>query len=61
MHCGRCGMFVSVPDQELVLIDRGRLIARYPISTSKFGLGDGTGTTERRSARFSSPENSAII
>jgi lipoprotein-anchoring transpeptidase ErfK/SrfK len=37
-------MFVSVPDQELVLIDRGKLIARYPISTSKFGLGDGTGT-----------------
>ena len=37
-------MFVSVPDQELVLIDRGKLIARYPISTSKFGLGDGAGT-----------------
>jgi hypothetical protein len=37
-------MFVSVPDQELVLIDRGKLISRYPISTSKFGLGDGNGT-----------------
>lgn len=37
-------MWVSVPDQELILIDRGKLIARYPISTSKFGLGDGTGT-----------------
>jgi hypothetical protein len=37
-------IFVSVPDQELVLLDRGKLIARYPISTSKFGLGDGTGT-----------------
>jgi len=37
-------MFVSVPDQELVLVDRGKLIGRYPISTSKFGLGDGTGT-----------------
>jgi lipoprotein-anchoring transpeptidase ErfK/SrfK len=37
-------MFVSVPDQELVLIDRGKLVARYPISTSKFGLGDGAGT-----------------
>jgi len=37
-------VFVSVPDQELALIDRAKLIARYPISTSKFGLGDGTGT-----------------
>jgi hypothetical protein len=37
-------IFVSVPDQELVLLDRGKLIARYPISTSRFGLGDGNGT-----------------
>ena len=33
-------MIVSVPDQELALIDRGKLIARYSISTSKFGTGD---------------------
>jgi hypothetical protein len=37
-------VFVSIPDQELVLLDREKLVARYPISTSKFGLGDGTGT-----------------
>lgn len=37
-------IFVSVPDQQLALLDRGKLIAHYPISTSKFGLGDGTGT-----------------
>ena len=37
-------IFVSVPDQELALLDRGKVIARYPISTSKFGLGDGSGT-----------------
>ena len=37
-------IFVSVPDQELLLIDREKVIARYPISTSKFGLGDGNGT-----------------
>lgn len=35
---------VSVPDQKLALIDRGNCIAKYPISTSKFGLGDGNGT-----------------
>jgi lipoprotein-anchoring transpeptidase ErfK/SrfK len=31
---------VSVPDQALALVDHGRLLARYPISTSKFGTGD---------------------
>src|SRR5215470_8254794 len=33
-------MIVSVPDQVLALVDRGKLIARYSISTSKFGTGD---------------------
>jgi len=37
-------MVVSVPDQKLAVIDRGKLISKYPISTSKFGLGDGNGT-----------------
>jgi lipoprotein-anchoring transpeptidase ErfK/SrfK len=33
-------MIVSVPDQVLALVDRGKLLARYSISTSKFGTGD---------------------
>jgi lipoprotein-anchoring transpeptidase ErfK/SrfK len=33
-------MIVSVPDQVLAFVDRGKLIARYSISTSKFGTGD---------------------
>jgi lipoprotein-anchoring transpeptidase ErfK/SrfK len=33
-------MVVSVPDQVLALVDRGKVIARYSISTSKFGTGD---------------------
>ena len=33
-------MIVSVPDQALALVDRGKLIAQYSISTSKFGIGD---------------------
>ncbi len=37
-------IIVSVPDQELALIDRSRLIMRYRVSTSKFGTGDGVGT-----------------
>ena len=35
---------VSVPDQQLAVIDRGKMISKYPISTSKFGLGDGSGS-----------------
>ncbi len=35
---------VSVPDQQLALLDRGKVVARYPVSTSKFGIGDGIGT-----------------
>jgi lipoprotein-anchoring transpeptidase ErfK/SrfK len=37
-------IFVSVPDQVLALVDHGHLIARYPISTSKFGIGDSAGS-----------------
>jgi lipoprotein-anchoring transpeptidase ErfK/SrfK len=37
-------VIVSVPDQVLALIDRGHLISRYPISTSKFGIGDSAGS-----------------
>jgi lipoprotein-anchoring transpeptidase ErfK/SrfK len=35
---------VSVPDQTLALINDGVVISRYRVSTSKFGLGDGSGT-----------------
>jgi lipoprotein-anchoring transpeptidase ErfK/SrfK len=31
---------VSVPDQKLALVEDGVAIAQFPISTSKFGLGD---------------------
>jgi len=37
-------IIVSVPDQEMALIARGKTIARFPVSTSKFGIGDGVGT-----------------
>jgi lipoprotein-anchoring transpeptidase ErfK/SrfK len=35
---------VSVPDQTLALVNDGVVVARYPVSTSKFGLGDRSGT-----------------
>jgi len=35
---------VSVPDQTLVLIDHAAIIARFPVSTSKFGVGDHSGS-----------------
>lgn len=37
-------IIVSIPDQELALIDRGKTLARYRVSTSKFGIGDRAGT-----------------
>ena len=35
---------VSVHDQKLALLEKGNLVAAYPISTSKFGLGDRPGS-----------------
>ena len=37
-------LLVSVPDQKMRLYERGSLIAEYPVSTSKFGLGDRNGS-----------------
>ena len=37
-------LIVSIPDQTLVLVDGEKLIARYRVSTSKFGNGDSTGS-----------------
>ena len=42
-HASADRLIVSVADQELAVLDRGKTIARYPISTSKFGVGDGVG------------------
>jgi lipoprotein-anchoring transpeptidase ErfK/SrfK len=33
-------MVVSVPDQRLVLMENGLQVAQFPVSTSKFGIGD---------------------
>lgn len=35
---------VSVPEQRLVVVDREKIVVCYPISTSKFGTGDATGS-----------------
>src|SRR5207244_12611589 len=36
---------VSTREQKLALLDRGNLMAIYPVSTSKFGLGDWPGSS----------------
>ena len=33
-------IIVSVPDQRLAVVENGACIAQYPVSTSKFGVGD---------------------
>ena len=35
---------VSTREQKLALLDRGNVVAIYPVSTSKFGLGDWRGS-----------------
>jgi lipoprotein-anchoring transpeptidase ErfK/SrfK len=35
---------VSIPDQQLAVVDRGKIIASYPVSTSRFGTGDTAGS-----------------
>src|SRR6478672_2386966 len=35
---------VSIPEQRLALLDNGVLIATYPVSTSKFAIGDAPGS-----------------
>jgi lipoprotein-anchoring transpeptidase ErfK/SrfK len=35
---------VSIPEQRLALLDNGAVIATYPISTSKFTIGDAPGS-----------------
>lgn len=35
---------VSVRDQKMALLEKGKLVAMYPVSTSKFGLGDRSGS-----------------
>ena len=37
-------VIISVPDQELAFVSRGKVVARYPVSTSKFGIGDQPGS-----------------
>jgi lipoprotein-anchoring transpeptidase ErfK/SrfK len=37
-------VIVSVKDQKLALLDREKLVATYPVSTSKYGLGDWRGS-----------------
>jgi hypothetical protein len=37
-------VIVSIPDQKLMLVDDGARAAVYPVSTSKFGLGDNWGS-----------------
>jgi L,D-transpeptidase catalytic domain len=35
---------ISAKEQKLVLLEKGNLIATYPVSTSKYGLGDARGS-----------------
>jgi lipoprotein-anchoring transpeptidase ErfK/SrfK len=38
-------VIISIPDQRMALLEDGAPLATYPVSTSKFGLGDLPGTS----------------
>ncbi len=40
----RTRVIISIADQELAFVAADKSIVRYPVSTSKFGSGDGVGT-----------------
>jgi lipoprotein-anchoring transpeptidase ErfK/SrfK len=44
LRAAASSIVVSVPDQKLVLIENGVPVAQFPVSTSKFGLGDRNGS-----------------
>ena len=37
-------VIISVPEQRMALLEDGKLMVSYPVSTSKFGLGDAPGS-----------------
>jgi lipoprotein-anchoring transpeptidase ErfK/SrfK len=37
-------VIISVPDQRLAVLENGTTIAQYPVSTSRYGLGDSGGS-----------------
>jgi hypothetical protein len=45
-------ILVSVRDQELALLEQGKLLATYPVSTSKFCVGDRCGSYGTPLGRF---------
>ncbi len=40
------GVVVSVPDQRLVVMRKGKVFKTYPVSTSKYGVGDQKGSNK---------------
>ena len=40
----RMEIIISVSEQEMALVEDGGIVKRFPVSTSKFGLGDGYGS-----------------
>ena len=39
-------IIISVPEQHMIIMDNGVMVGHYPVSTSKFGIGDRPGTFE---------------
>jgi lipoprotein-anchoring transpeptidase ErfK/SrfK len=49
---GQLSISVSIADQRLDLLEDGRLVASWPVSTSRFGLGTEPGSFRTPTGRF---------
>ncbi len=47
-------VFISIPDQAMALVDGDEVVARFPVSTSRFGIGDDPGS-------YKTPKGALII
>lgn len=53
-HASNPSIFVSVPDQKLVVVQNGLRLAQFQVSTSKFGIGD-------RPRSFATPLGTMVV
>jgi hypothetical protein len=47
-------IFISIPDQTMGVVDGDEVVARFPVSTSRFGIGDDPGS-------FKTPKGTLLI
>ena len=52
---------VRVPEQRLDLLEGGAIVASWPVSTSKFGLGTEPGSYRTPTGRFEIADRKSVV